>query len=280
VTGAPGTQVGGQGVGLVLLTPIDLALASALVLLLAAMSWRLRLGVERRLLIAAARSTVQLMLVGLVLKALFEQTHPLLIGLMALVMLLAAGVEVLHRQKRRFCGPWGYGIGAFSMFVSSFSVLILVLTVIVGVKPWYQPQYLIPLLGMLLGNAMSGVAIALDSLTRNAWDARGRIEARLLAGGTWDQAIESIRRDALRSGLIPIVNAMATAGLVSLPGMMTGQILGGSPPMEAAKYQLLIMFVISAGTGLGSVSAVWMGSRRLFDERERLRLDRLRHKAG
>jgi UDP-glucose/iron transport system permease protein len=127
---------------------------------------------------------------------------------------------------------------------------------------------------------MSGVAIALDGLTRGAWDARGAIEARLLSGATWEEAIASIRRDALRSGLIPIVNAMSTAGLVNLPGMMTGQILAGSPPMEAAKYQLMIMFLISAGTGLGSVLAVWIGSRRLFDERERLRLDRLRGKAA
>jgi putative ABC transport system permease protein len=261
---------------LILLTPFDLALAALLVLLLAVMSWSLHLGVEQRLLIAAARSTVQLMLVGLVLKALFAQTNPWLIGLMALFMLAVAGIEVRQRQQRRFRGTWSYSIGAVSMFISSFCVMILTQTVIIRVDPWYQPQYLIPLLGMLLGNTMSGVAIALDNLTRGAWDARGRIEARLLAGGTWDQAITAIRRDSLRAGLIPIVNAMGTAGLVSLPGMMTGQILAGSPPMEAAKYQLLMMFLISAGTGLGSMVAVWLGSRRLFDERERLRLDRLR----
>jgi putative ABC transport system permease protein len=68
---------------------------------------------------------------------------------------------------------------------------------------------------------------------------------------------------------------MAAAGLVSLPGMMTGQILSGSPPMEAAKYQMMILFLITAGTGLGSAAAVWVGSRRLFDSRQRLRLDRL-----
>lgn len=266
--------------GLILLTPLDLALASVLVLLLAAMSWWLHLGVGRRVLIAGVRSTVQLMLVGLVLKALFEQAHPGWVALMALFMLAVAGFEALQRQRRRFCGPWGYGIGSFSMFVSSFGVLTLALTLIIRVEPWYQPQYLIPLLGMLLGNAMSGVAIALDGLTRGAWDARGRIEARLLAGATWEEAIASIRRDALRSGLIPIINAMSTAGLVNLPGMMTGQILSGSPPMEAAKYQLLIMFLISAGTGLGAVMAVWIGSRHLFDERERLRLDRLRDRAA
>jgi putative ABC transport system permease protein len=262
-------------VTLIYLGPFDLGLASILVLLLAGMSWRLRLGVERRVLIAAARSTVQLMLVGLVLKVLFAQTSLPLIGLMALVMLSVAGYEVMQRQKRRYRGIWGYGIGALSMFLSAFTVTFFALIVIIGVEPWYQPQYLIPLLGMLLGNTMSGIAIALDSLTRQAWDSRGRIEARLLAGGTWDEAIEEVRRDALRSGLIPIINAMATAGLVSLPGMMTGQILAGSPPMEAAKYQLLIMFLIAAGTGLGSMAAVWIGSRRLFDDRQRLRLDRL-----
>ncbi|MEJ2424958.1 MAG: ABC transporter permease, partial [Candidatus Thiodiazotropha sp.] len=79
-----------------------------------------------------------------------------------------------------------------------------------------------------------------------------------------------------RSGLIPIINAMAAAGVVSLPGMMTGQILGGTPPLEAAKYQILIMLLISAGTGFGATAAVWIGSRRLFDERERLRLERLK----
>ena len=260
---------------LISLGPLDLALAAALVLLLAVLSWRLRLGVERRMLIAAARSTVQLVLLGLVLKVLFETTHPALIALLAFVMLSVAGLEVMARQKRRYRGPWGYGIGALSMFLSSFSVTVVALTVIIRVEPWYQPQYLIPLLGMLLGNTMNGIAIALDGLTRQAHDARERIEARLLLGATWGEAIGDIRRDALRSGLIPIVNAMSTAGIVSLPGMMTGQILAGSPPMEAAKYQLLIMFLITAGTGLGSVAAVWIGSWRLFDERARLRLDRL-----
>ncbi|NCA69463.1 MAG: iron export ABC transporter permease subunit FetB [Sphingobacteriia bacterium] len=265
---------------LITLQPLDLALASLLVLLLAGISWWLRLGIAGRVLVAALRSTVQLMLVGLVLKALFDLTSLALIALMALVMLAVAGLEVMQRQKRRYLGPWGYGIGITSMFLSSFSVTLLAVTLIIGVDPWYQPQYLIPLLGMLLGNTMTGIAVALDSLTRQAWDARGRIEARLLSGATWDEAIELVRRDALRSGLIPMINAMATAGLVSLPGMMTGQILSGSPPMEAAKYQLLIMFLISAGTGLGAMAAVWIGSRRLFDERQRLRLDRLSGAAG
>ena len=260
---------------LIALSAWDLILAAGLVVLLAALSWRLCLGVGRRVLVAALRGTVQLMLVGLVLKQLFAQANPILIGLIVLVMWSVAGWEVQSRQKRRYTGPWGYGIGTLSLFLSSFSVTLLALLVIIQVEPWYQPRYLIHLLGMLLGNTMSGVAIALDQLTRQAWDARGCIEARLLLGATWEEAIADLRREALRSGLIPIVNAMAAAGLVSLPGMMTGQILAGSPPLEAAKYQLLILFLISAGTGLGAMAAVWIGSRRLFDDRQRLRLDRL-----
>ena len=257
------------------LSPWDLALSAALVLALGLLSLRLKLGVERRLLIAALRATVQLGLIGLVLKTLFELSHPALIGGLALVMLLAAGYEVLASQKRRFRGGWGMGIGTLSMFVSSFAVTLLALTVIVQPQPWYMPQYLIPLLGMLLGNTMTGVAVSLESLTRSAWDGRGAIEARLMLGQGWSESIGDIRSAALRAGLIPIINSMAAAGIVSLPGMMTGQILAGSPPLEAAKYQLMILLLIAAGTGFGAMAAVWIGSRRLFDERERLRLDRL-----
>ena len=87
--------------------------------------------------------------------------------------------------------------------------------------------------------------------------------------------MEEPRRESVRAGLIPIINAMAAAGVVSLPGMMTGQILAGAPPLEAVKYQILIMFMIAGGTGFGTLAAVAAASRRLFDERERLRLDRL-----
>ncbi len=262
--------------GLISLTPWDLTLAALLVLALALLSLKLSLGIGRRLLIATLRTVVQLSLLGLVLKFLFVQSHPLLIAALALFMLIVAGYEVMARQQRRFLGAWGMGVGTLSMFISSFSVTLIALTVIIQAQPWYSVQYTIPLLGMLLGNTMSGIAIALDNLTQSAWQQQREIEGRLMLGHTWEQAIREIRRSALRSGLIPIINAMAAAGVVSLPGMMTGQILAGSPPFEAAKYQILIMLLIAAGTGFGASAAVWIGSRRLFDERERLRLDRLK----
>ena len=258
------------------LSAVDLGLAAAGVLALALISHLSRLGVTRPLLVAALRTAVQLSLVGVVLETLFSFAQWYWVALMALVMLLLAGREVMARQTRRFKGAWAFILGTSSMFVSSFSVTILALTLLVQARPWYEPQYAIPLLGMLLGNTMNGIALSLDRLTETAHRERGAIEARLMLGYRWQDAVEDIRRQSMRTGMIPMINAMAAAGVVSLPGMMTGQILAGSPPGEAVKYQILIMFLITVGAGFGTFVAVTLGARRLFDERERLRLDRLR----
>ncbi len=258
------------------LSVFDLGLAGLLVMLGAAATFFLRLGVTRTLLIAAARSVLQLLLIGLVLKVLFGQVHLGWVSLLAVFMLSVAGWEVRVRQHRPFRDWWGYGTGTVSLFLSSFTVTLVALAAIIQTSPWYHPQYAIPLLGMLLGNTMNGIALGVDRLTEDAWTQRGVIEARLMLGHSWNEAIAEIRRRSIRSGLIPIINAMAAAGVVSLPGMMTGQILAGASPLQAAKYQILILFLISGGTIIGTTTAVWIGSRRLFDERERLRLDRLR----
>lgn len=261
---------------MVLLSATDLGLAAFLVFMLALLSRRMQLGLEGQLLVAATRTVIQLLLIGLVLQALFSHVNLLWIGAMALVMLLAAGREVMARQQRRFTGVWGFGMGTLAMFISSFAVASLALVTIINTDPWYTPQYAIPLLGMMLGNTMNGIALGLDRLTQTTWQQRAVIEQRLMLGETRSEAISEIRKESMRSGMMPIINAMAAAGLISLPGMMTGQILAGSPPIEAVKYQILIMFLITAGTGFGVSTALWLASRRLFDDRHRLRLDNLR----
>lgn len=257
---------------------LDLLAAGSLILLLAALVIRERLGITRQLLINAVRTVVQLLLVGLVLKAVFDNAHLGWVGLISLVMVAMAGYEVIARQKHRFTGYWSYGIGVSSMFVSSFVITLMTLLVIVEPAPWYQPQYSIPLLGMMLGNTLNGVSLGLDRFTSAVVGQRQVIEARLILGHSSREAVQGMMRDAVRTGLIPIVNAMGAAGIVSLPGMMTGQILSGTPPLEAVKYQILIMFIITAGTGFATVLAIRLSARRLFDPRERLRLERLTSK--
>ena len=258
------------------LTWWDVSLSAGLVVLLALLSWWQHLSLERQVLIAGLRTVVQLVLMGFLLKWVFSDEYAWLIPVMALIMLAVAAWEIMARQKRRFIGGGSYFIGASSMFISSFSVTLFALVIVIGSDPWYQAQYAIPLLGMMLGNTMTGIALSLDRLTSTAWQQRQVIEGRLMLGEHWKEAIADIRRDAIRSGLTPTINAMATVGIVSLPGMMTGQILAGVAPIEAVKYQILIMFMVSAGAGFGTVVALKIASQRLFDERQRLRLDRLR----
>ena len=164
------------------LSAVDLTVAAGLVVALAGLSVAMHLGLGRRILIAALRTTLQLMLIGVVLKILFERAHPAWVLLLAMVMLSVAGYEVMARQKRRFGGWWGYGLGALSMFISSFTIALFVLITVINVEPWYKPQYAIPLLGMLLGNTMTGVALSLDRLTSGAYEKRGSIEAQLILG--------------------------------------------------------------------------------------------------
>ncbi len=258
------------------LDALDLAAAALLVLLNAGLSLYLQLGLARTLVIAATRTAVQLLLVGLVIKVLFALASPLWTGLMALTMLLLAGYEVFARQTRRFTGAWAYGLGALSVIAGAGLVTVLALVAMVQPEPWFHPRYAIPLLGMILGNAMTGISLALDTLVTTAARERGAIEARLALGADRATAFQAAARGALRTGLMPIINSMSAAGIIALPGMMTGQILAGADPLDAVEYQILIMFLIAGGTGIGVFLAVIGGVRRLSDARHRLRLDRLR----
>lgn len=260
----------------VALTPWDVALAACLLAINGGLSIWLRLGLERQLTIAALRMVVQLSLVALILEALFHAVSPWLTAAAALTMVLFAGREARARQDRPLAGWWGYGLGTGAMLFAGAVVTVFALTTQVRPDPWYHPQYAIPLLGMILGNCMTGVAIGLNVLLGRAGRERGSIEAMLALGYRREEALRPLVREAVRAGLIPIVNAMAATGLVSLPGMMTGQILSGIAPVEAVKYQMLIMFLIGGGTALGVMVAVVLGAARLTDERHRLRLDRLK----
>ena len=253
----------------------DLALASLLVVLNGGLSLALQLGLARQLAIATLRMVVQLLLVGMVLEVLFGIVSPFWTAFAAMAMLLFAGREVVARQERRLAGFWSYGLGTSCMLVAATLVTVFALWVQVNPDPWYHPRFALPLLGMVLGNTMTGVSLGLDTLTTGLTRERAAVEARLALGATRHEALRSVSRRALRTALTPIINAMAASGLVSLPGMMTGQILAGAEPVEAVKYQILVMFLIAGGTGLGATAAVVGGGHRLTDSRHRLRLDRL-----
>jgi len=246
---------------LIQLSPVDLAIASALVVAAGVVSMMLRLRMERRLAIAALRTVIQLGLLGLILERVFAIDHPLLVIALLALMVVFAGREAVARTSRRYRGirldAW------LAMALSCFTVGGVVTQVVVGATPWFNPQYLIPLIGMILGNSLNGISLALDRFLDHLATRRPEIELRLAFGATRAEALRQPLQDAVRTGMVPIVNAMTAAGLVSLPGMMTGQILAGSPPMQAVAYQVVVMFMIAAATSIGAMVAVLAAGRRL-----------------
>lgn len=253
----------------------DLALAAVLLLINGLISIAFSLGLERRLALATVRMIVQLLIMGSVLTWLFAQKSGLWTGSAALIMLAFAGYEIMARQERALKGLWSYGVGASAMTIAAVTVALLALTTQIRPDPWHDPRYALPVLGMILGNTMTGISLGLNTLTTSATREKAAIEAQLILGATRREAMLPIMRQALRSGLMPLINAMSAMGLVAIPGMMTGQILAGADPAEAVKYQLLIMFLIGGSTGFGTVLAIFGAMYRLSDNRHRLRLDRL-----
>lgn len=252
----------------------QLALASGLLVVAVGLSVALRLGLTRGLAVAAARMVAQLLLVGLVLEWVFSSDDALLIVGLAVGMALLAGHAAVRRTARRFRGI--YADALVSVLGASFVVTGAAVLGILRIDPWYDPQYLIPLHGMLLGNALTGISLSLDRFMEGASRERGRVEARLAMGATRWEAARPLVRDAVRTGLVPITNSMAVMGVVSLPGMMTGQILAGAPPAEAVRYQILIVFMIAACVALAALGVVGLAYRRIFTPDHRFHPDRLR----
>ncbi len=259
--------------GVIPLGPWQLALATLLVLAAGAVSLALRLGMERRLAVSAIRTVLQLGLLGVVLERVFAVDSPLLVALLVLVMTLFAAREAVARAGRRYRG---IRIDAWLVMAGSCLVVGGVVTqAVVGVRPWYDPQYVIPLLGMILGNSLTGISLCLERFLEHLAVRRSEVELHLAFGASRREALAVPLRSAVRTGMIPIVNAMTAAGIVSLPGMMTGQILAGSPPMQAVAYQIVVMFMIAAAVALGAMGAAIVAGRRLVAPDGTLRLDRL-----
>ncbi len=243
----------------VVLNGMDLSIAAGLVLLAGLVSLLLRLGLEKRLAIASIRTVVQLTLLGLILRYVFDPSAHWLLAIVVAVMLLAASHEAVRRSESRFRGLTLLAL--ISLTLSAMFTTIVVTGIIIGVRPWYEPRYMIPLLGMILGNGLTGVSLCVDSLLTTLRDKRGHIEMDLALGATRWEAARGPLRDAVRRGMIPIINSMSVVGIVSIPGMMTGQILAGADPAEAAKYQIVVMTMLFGASGISAALYLVLANR-------------------
>ncbi len=257
------------------LSATDLALAASLVVLDAGVSVALKLDLHRQVLWAAARMVVQLVIVGYLLRFIFVLNNPAATLVIVVVMAAIAAREIAARPERRFVGLRGFAISAPSVILATFLTAGVALATAIRPHPWFDPRYAIPLAGIILGSVLNAGSLTLDSLLGGVRRERSAIEAQLGLGTPFQQAAAPLLRESVRRGLLPIINQMSAAGLITLPGIMTGQIIAGMDPVEAVKYQILLMFLLAGASGVAALTIAFLALRRLSDDRQRLRLDRL-----
>jgi putative ABC transport system permease protein len=255
------------------LSLLDIAIASGLILINGALSLVLRLDLERVLVWAAVRSVVQLLASGYVLGWVFGFGRWYVVLPLMALMTLIAGWSASGRGQRGYKGQRLDSIAA--IWLSAWLIMAVGLFAVIRVHPWYEPQYAIPILGMILGNTLTAVSLGMERMTHELTVNRVLVDARLALGATRWEAAQDSARQAVRAGMMPTLNQMTVVGLVSLPGMMTGQVLAGQDPSQAVRYQIVIMFLIAAASALGTVLAVLLTYRRLFSPEHRFMAQRL-----
>lgn len=250
------------------ITFLDLAIALVLVGVAMAISRWQRLDLERDMGIGTVRTFIQLLAVGLILQQIFDADRWYWVLLALAVMISVAGWNAMKRQAGTRRGL--FLLMTIAIFLGSVLTLAIVVGVVLRVRPWYQPQYVIPIAGMIIGNAMNGSALAVNRLRSELQLRRAQVEAALALGASSRQAAAPALREGLRAAMMPTVNSMMTVGLVQLPGMMTGQIISGARPADAVRYQIVVTLMIAAATAITTMSAAFQALRIYFTPQHQL----------
>ncbi len=224
-------------------------------------SWQ-QLGISRLLAIATGRTIVQLLGVGVLLAFVFATRNPFIVLAVLLGMTTIAAVVARNRIDRDLPRllKWVW----LAIFASALLTISYVCLLVIRLDPWYDPRYLIPLTGIVLGNAMTAASVAGERFVSALRNNRSEIETHLSLGATATQAVQTYRQAAIKAGLIPTINTMMIVGLVTLPIIMAGQILAGADPLIAAIYQILIMFMLAIANLIASLVVTYGIMQQFF----------------
>ncbi len=243
----------------------------ALMIVPLAIFFYLRLGIIRDTLISLLRMTVQLILVGLYLKYVFQLNNAFVSLLWVVIMLVVANLSILNKaglKRRRFFWRSFAGVAGSTLLASGWFILVSIRP-----DPIYDARYLVPITGMILGNCLRSNVLSLERFYSGIRKNENEFMTYLMLGANLNEAIRPYLRDAIKAAVNPSVATMATMGIVSLPGMMTGQILGGAMPMEAIKYQIGIMIGIFTSMVVAALVNIHLSLSVAFDDYQRLDAD-------
>lgn len=257
-------------------TLLDAGIASVILLVDGALSIVLRLGIGRMLALAVARMIVQLVALGYLLRWIFALDHLWMTFAVVAVMSLAAAREAGARSRKKLARGY-FVMNVVAVAGPALLTCLFALVTLFAAQRGWTARVIIPLTGILLGNILNSVSLGLAGVLEGVEKDAPLIEARLALGATFGESVGDLARQSIRRAIVPLVNQMSAAGIVTMPGIMTGQVLAGMDPLHAASYQIVLMLLLSGGSAMAAVVSVRMTLGRLTDRRQRLRLDRLRN---
>lgn len=222
---------------------------------------------EKLIVIAALRMTLQLILVGYILVYVLDNPHPLITIGIILIMLSFAILNVYQRTKPTVKMSLKKMI-ALAMFTGISVNLIYFMFIVLQLDPWYEPQYFIPIGGMIIGKTMTGVSLGANNLLRGMKDQKEKVEGALMLGASPKTASKEIINHAFDEAILPTINSMVGMGIVFLPGMMTGQIIAGQPPVMAVKYQIAVMLGVAGTVSMTVLIFLHLSYKVFFNERQ------------
>lgn len=238
-----------------------------LVLIVIVRSWGL--SREREIILSTLRMTLQLTLTGYLLVYLFASRHPLY-TILAIAAMQAFAVHNIYQRAKVPLSRRLKKIIALSMTSGTLVSTIYFILVVIDLSPWYEPRYFIPIAGMLIGNAMTGISLGVNRLVDGMHSQHHLIEAALMLGATPRTATRAIVAQAFDAAILPSINSMVGMGMVFLPGMMTGQILSGVSPVTAVEYQIAIMLGILGSVAMTAILFVRLGYQTFFNREQQL----------
>lgn len=243
----------------------SLILTAFLVIIPLWISYKEKLTLEKDIIVSMLRAVIQLLIVGYLLEFIFGLESPIYTILLVLVMIVNAAVNTKNKGIKM---PYKGIIAFIALLIgTSMTLIILVISGAIG----FTANEVIPVAGMIISNSMIAIGLSYRHLSVSFQEKRMEVEVKLSLGAEVKEAAHNIIRESIKVAIMPSIDSAKTLGIVALPGMMTGLILGGASPIVAVKFQIMVTFMILASASIATILAVYWSYKFFFNERKQLK---------
>lgn len=245
---------------------ISLIIASSLIIIPMIISYRENLGLGKEIIVSIIRAIIQLIVIGYILDTIFGIENLAFTIILVIIIIFNAAINTKNR------GGQIKNVTVISFISIAIGTLITILVLVLSGSIKFTPNEIIPVAGMIVSNSMVAIGLSYRNLNTSFKNRRAEVEVKLSLGADIKESSKDIIRESIKLAIIPTIDSAKTLGIVSLPGMMTGLILGGVPPMEAIKFQIMVTFMILSSASISTLIATYLCYKDFFNNRKQLKI--------